>query len=476
MKHVRRWTGLHGVLLSCALLSLIAASSARGEPGEWVFHGSVAEGGQIDATRGPGDTIHLVSSKYYQFDADGAKIAEESQGDEKQGSMDFPPAIAVCGDGSVHIVTRHGGDWSSGHDIRYRKRSPEGSWDVDYTFGERWARNYVVGVGCAEGGHVAMFYSEVGGDVWGDLHLWEAGSGSATDLGRLGGIWRADTDARMRGDDGKIFLVSGKVDGDGRAYFLHAEAGSGLRDQLDGSKQEHSSGSGRRGFPDMVLDGTDTIHVTYGAEQTVYYNSYTFGGTRVHGSDIEIFSGLGTWHLSTGLSAVAASDDGMIVVAVGLKSDGSQGASDSDLLWNYSEDGGSTWGAQQDTGRNTDGGEGRHRPRLAAIGNKFFLFYGDRGESGISLATLEFEAEAAEEEEAAPEVAPEPDPDPAPDAADLVEDMGEPAGDVALPDAAADQEGDTAADGIVGPDGGDDTNADTGVSAVSGGCGCNISL
>ena len=181
-----------------------------------------------------------------------------------------------------------------------------------------------------------------------------------------------------------------------------------------------------------------------------------------------------TWHLSTGLSAVAASDDGRIVLAVALLSDGSQGASNSDLLWNYSEDGGSTWSSQQDTGRNTDGGEGRHRPRLAAIGSTFFLFYSDRGESGISLAVMEFETEAPDEDEAAAEIVPEPGPDPAPDAADLVESPEEPAGDSAAPDASLDQEGDTAADGIAGPDAAEDTDTDAGVSTVSGGCGCSL--
>ena len=105
-------------------------------------------------------------------------------------------------------------------------------------------------------------------------------------------------------------------------------------------------------------------------------------------SDIAVFDGLGSWHLSCGLSAIAASDDGDSVLAIGLLSDGSDGATNSDLLWAYSVDGGASWSDPQDTGRNTNAGEGRSRPRLVAVGEKFFLFYNDTDNSGISLGTI----------------------------------------------------------------------------------------
>jgi len=451
-----RGTGLAIGLLAAAALAV--ADHARGDEPSWTFHGKVADGNQLDVVRGPGNTIHLVSTKYYRFDAGGARVAEEGQGDERQGSMDFGPAIAVCGDGSVHIVTRHGGDWGAGHDIRHRKRDAGGSWSVDYVFGGRWARNYVVGIGCAATGQVVMFYSEAGDNVWGDLHLWEAGSSSAADLGRLGGIWRADTDARIRGFGDAFFMVSGKVDGDGRAYFLRAAAGAGVRDALDGSAQEHRAGTGRRGFPDLFVDAAGKVHVAYGAQHTVFYNSYTSGGTKVHAADIKVFDGLGDWHCASGLSAVAASDDGRFVVAVALKSDGSQGASDSDLLWSRSEDGGSTWSAQQDTGRNTDGGEGRHRPRLVAIGGKFFLFYVDKETSGVSLATLDLGGAPAEpEEEAAAEPVAEPEPETPIETMEPVEEAVEPTADAADTGAADDA-----------------THAEGAPGAVTGGCGCTM--
>ena len=77
-----------------------------------------------------------------------------------------------------------------------------------------------------------------------------------------------------------------------------------------------------------------------------------------------------------------------MVLAVALRTDGSKTAGNSDVMWAYSSDGGSSWSAPADTGHNTDGGEGRMRPRLVAIGSKFFLFYRDKSNAGISMATI----------------------------------------------------------------------------------------
>ena len=354
---------------------------------EWVFSASVAAGGQIDAQVGPGGVIHLVSSRYYQFDASGNKLVDEDSGDGQQSSMTFPPAIAVGDDGSVHTVTRHGGDMNAGYDIRYRRRNASGSWDRDYIFGERVKRNYAVGVAWSGPDQVYMSYSHAGSDVWGDLVLWQAGPGSATQLGRLGGIWRADADSRMRGKTDRTFLVSGRPDGNGvGAYFHRAASGSGVYDRLAASRQQHGQGSGRNGFPDCYIDHGGAAHFSYGAYQSVYYNKYSASGQRVFSSDRMLFDNLGEWHLGAGLSAIAASDDGNIVMAVALRSDGSQQAGDSDLLFSISMNGGDSWSAPQDMGHNTDGGEGRRRPRLLAIGSTFHLFYVDRASAGISLA------------------------------------------------------------------------------------------
>lgn len=375
-----------------AFVALSWSAPSWGQSAEWTIHDSIIDGTQIDAVRGPDDRIHVVSSRYYQIDLDGSVVVDEDQGDEQQATMDFPPAITVGDDGSVHIVTRHGGSWTDGHDIRYRRRTPDGSWDADYIFGSRVKRNYVVSVAWV--GQVFMTYTQGLDNVWGDIHLWEAGDDGATGLGRLTDLWRADADMRMRGHDGTVNVVSGRPDPGGSVFYLNAVGSDRLRDDLESSTQTHEGGSGRRGFADLYVDATGRVHFTYGAESVVYYNSYDPGGVVVHASDLRLFDDLGSWHLSTGLSAVAASEDGEIVVAVALRADGSQGAEDSDILWVSSIDGGVTWSGPEDLGRNTHAGEGRCRPRLISIGRRFFLLFNDNGTSDIGLGIIDFSRDA----------------------------------------------------------------------------------
>ena len=101
-----------------------------------------------------------------------------------------------------------------------------------------------------------------------------------------------------------------------------------------------------------------------------------------------VCGGVGSWHLSCVCTAIAASDDGDSVLAIGLLSDGSASATNSDLLWAYSLDGGASWSDPQDTGQNSNAGEGRSRPRIVALGEKFFLFYNDTANSGISMGMI----------------------------------------------------------------------------------------
>ncbi len=73
-----------------------------------------------------------------------------------------------------------------------------------------------------------------------------------------------------------------------------------------------------------------------------------------------------------------------------LKSDGTEHIDNGDLFYTYSTDKGVTWSTAKDIWRNTSWWEGRTRPRLIAIDNKFILFYGDTSYSGITMGTLSF--------------------------------------------------------------------------------------
>ena len=378
------------------LLSWVSRDAWGDNPPSWEFHGTVAEGLQFDVVRGPSDRLHLVSSRYYQFDDQGVSLVDEEQGDGRQGALDFPPAIAVGDDGSIHLVTRHGGDYAAGHDIRYRRRTPAGVWDLNYSVGPPVSRNYAVGVACS-GGQVYLAHSDGSADFWGDIHVFEELGGTVSILGSLQGIWRSDEGLRMRGDGGQVYLASGVPDpgAGGRVYLLWGNAGANLISELVSNQVQHNAGAERKGAPELYVDGNGAVHFTYGAEFVAYYNQYSATGQRVFSSDVVVTSGLGLWQMKYGLSAVASDDSGSIVVVVALRSnsvDPDNIAEDSSLLWSYSMDGGQSFSTPVEAGRTTSGGAGRLRPRLTVIGRKFFLFYKDNSLSGVSLATLEFES------------------------------------------------------------------------------------
>lgn len=377
-------------LLTC--ICFFSATNVQATP-KWTFHGKVAEGGQFDVLTGPDGKVHLISRAYYQFDAIGRKLVIENVGDDKQGEMNFPPALALDTQGNVHILTRHGGSSaSSGFDIRYRRRAAAGGWTEDFLVGSRETRNYVVGIAATSIDSVYMHYTKAFDNVWGDVKLWEKNGFLAVHMGDLGGIWRADTDARMRGFNGKLFLVSGKCDGSGAAYFTFCNDGAGCFDELSSHIQVHASGNYRKGMPDLYVDKTGSVHMTYGAQFEVYYNRYAENQQLVFGQDKKIFSGLGSWHLQLGLSAIAASENGSVVVAVALDPDGSKEARNSELLWTYSRDGGESWSEPESLDVYTDGGEGRRRPRLVVTADKALLFFRENGTGGISLASIALDA------------------------------------------------------------------------------------
>ncbi len=371
------------------LLSILVAGQAALARPQWRLHGRVAEGGQIDVQAAADGTIHLVSSRYYRFDRQGVLLLEEAVGDDRQGPLDFPPALAVDATGAVHLLTRHDGSWSDGFTLRYRRRGSTGAWERAITLDPRAPRNYVVGIGATGPDNVVMLSGRQQDNVWGSLVLWRTDGGGVRPEGELDDIWRVDTDARMRAGDDRIFLVSGRCDGDGTVYFTHCRSGGDCLAEMRANLRAHKGGSGRRGMPDIAVDGQGQGHLTYGAYQEVYYNRYDARQRPVFAEDRKIFSDLGTWHLSIGLSAVAASADGDRIVAVALRSDGSKTAADAELLWTWSADGGENWSTPRPVGVRTDGGEGRRRPRLVAVGTTFYLFYADRQVPGISMASID---------------------------------------------------------------------------------------
>lgn len=373
-------------------IALAVVPSIFGAP-RWTFEPTTIAGSQVDVGIAPGPVFKVIGSWLHTVDLGGNVTAvEKTVMDRGQGGMDFPPAIAVGPEGTVHVMTRAQGSFSD-NALYYYRIASDGE-TTNYLVGSPTKRNYVVGAAAVDANNAFMHFTEAGDNVWGNVHVWQDKGSSAQRLGSLKNIWRSDTDARMRGRDGMLYLVSGKCDRNGVAAFTWARMGSSVFSQLQNNLQLHQGGRTRdvrRGFPDLYIDGTGAVHFTYGAQVgDVLYAKYTSSQKKAFSEDKIVLSDLGEWHLSIGLSAVAASDDGNTVVVVGLKTDGSDKAGRCELMWTYSTDCGSSWSPQASLGTFTAGGEGRRRPRIVAIGDTFYLFYYDTAVRRITMGTVSF--------------------------------------------------------------------------------------
>lgn len=394
-----------------ALLSLATPVFAQ----SWDLRGVVLRGEQIDAVAGPDGRIHLVADRYHQIDRDGNVVLSEVAGDPEQNilwAFMYPPALSVAPDGTVHVVSRQKtrSSWDGWLDLRYQRRAPGGGWNAGYLLAAPTKWNWNVGVADDGRGHVHLMSSNHGGggSVWADLRFFTDAGGAPADVGRMSNVYRVDYEARLRGHGGRVYFASSNSFTSSSAYFSHATGGAAdLAAQLAGNLQQLRAGSGsNKGFPDMAIDGLGNVHYTYGSGYTnhssfpgstagcvqgeVHYVRFDASGNRAFPMDRTLFTNLGVWHLSIGLSAVGVSDDGSTVVAVALRSPDHKEAGNSELLWAVSRDGGASWSEPQSLGVRAFGGEGRQRPRLVALGSKFFLFYKANGTVGTSLAMITF--------------------------------------------------------------------------------------
>jgi hypothetical protein len=376
------------VIGACAACACVCASAPA-----WRFVESGISGTQCDAAVGPGPFIHVMANYYHRLRADGSIDTVDTRiRDGGQIAMVFPPAIAVDGSGAVHVVGRQGGSYDDNR-IWYFHLALDGAL-AQREFGERVQRNYVVGVAAAGPTQVFMMHSECDNSVWGDLHLFGGGS-AAVSLGTLSGVWRSDSDARIRGHNGVLYFASGLPDPSGKVFFSWANASANVYTQLVANKQTHTGGGAggtRRGFPDMYIDGAGSVHLTYGCQiGQVLYNRYSSSHTKAYATDKLILQNLGEHHTTVGLSAVASSTDGRTIVVVGIQ----QHELNGELVYVQSVDGGATWSGKTPLGRYTDTGEGRRRPRMVAIGNTFYLFYYDLTANCLMLGTLSFDSPSA---------------------------------------------------------------------------------
>ncbi len=380
---------LSGIALACAAAYGSDGQAGKGTPAlDWCPPVPAADGGQAAAAIGPDGVIHFLSDRYFQINADGSRRLSEPVGDERQGALDFYPALAVGRDGAVHAITRHGGDWNSGHQIRYRRRNPAGRWDLDLPVGKPGARNYVVAAAVMEGGRVFVAHSvhppEENMNSY--VELYEIADGAVLSRGRLPGstLLRADDGFCMESAGPFLHLATGSPWPGGSTSYFAGPPAQGLPRKIG----THAAGNGRKGSPWMASDGKGFVHITYGAEGCVWYNKVACEGRKMFPKDVLLGEGLGRWHLSVGISGVAASADGRRVLAVLVRSDGSKGLEKGQVLWTCSSDGGIGWTQPRETPFQVHCGEGRRRPILLAGADQFYLFFTSGG--GFQLARLKW--------------------------------------------------------------------------------------
>ena len=385
------------VAASLVVLGVAVPASAQ----TWKKRGVVTKSPTYDAVRGNDGRAHVIADRYLQVARDGKVLLDEPIADGVKNPLEFPPAIHVGADGAVHVAVRSGGNQSTGYVTSYRRRSPGGSWGGAVQFGSPVKWNWQVAVATNSKGDAFTLSTGAGDNVWRPLHVWQV-TGGVTAVGKLDSVFRVDNQAILRSSGGRVYFASGN--NSEPVTFAH---GDGTAAGFSNSAKRHSAGSGsERGFPDLYPDASGAVHLVYGSGHTkhpatfpacsgcvdgeLHYAKYENGTAKV-GSDKTLFRNLGTWHLSIGLGAVAASDDGGVVVAVALETDDSKEAAQSKLLWAHSMDGGKSWSAPEDSGLRVFGAEGRLRPKIVGLGRTFVMFYWDRDAPfSVSAATLEF--------------------------------------------------------------------------------------
>ena len=356
----------------------------------WICNGSNFD---VDVAN---DRIYIISNHYYELDLEGNIVVDNNTIiDTGQDGFDFGPAITVGPDSVAHIITRNGGNKSDGFNLKYSKREKDGDWSVENNqLGKAIPRNYVVDIVALDSGNAlyAHSFETLNNHGYGFVYFYMLNGLSTDSLGRFEhpdiDLYRNDADFRMEQYQNTLHIATGKPDPSGYVYYMKAEIDSMMAENLAGEVLGHWEGSGRKAMPDLRIDETGNVFLTYGSYQSVFFVKYSNSGL----NDLEgkpIFSNLGEWHMSFGLSAIAASSEGDTLLVVGLLTNGTKTALNSRLFYAYSVDGGENWVYPLEIpDMRTNGGEGRMRPRIKYYKNRFYVFF-NNVTGGIAMTTID---------------------------------------------------------------------------------------
>lgn len=380
--------------LSSLLLWAVISASANvvlpSEEGNWQHFPSLLSGVQFDAKLDHQGQLVIFGNDTLELNAEGEVLDTDTFGETRQQPLDMPPAFSVDDAGGYHAVVRIGGTWNDGHNIYYRYRPAGGEWQSYIPVSDPVKRNYCVGVVGIDQDLAYVVVSEGGEDVWGDIHFYTIVSGAVTLEGSFSGIWRSDNRVQMERSGDWVYLAAGLNDPSGSAFIMGAQLGSDLYDRLKDSLTELKPASAsdfRRGFPEITPAPDSAVDFVMGTQEGRLFWGRSTPQQSVTTNALKlIFDDLGEWHLSIGRGAAGTSDDGQVVVVVGIRSAG-EAFGDGALVARVSYDGGATFGAEVQIYPNVAAGEGRTRLRVIPDGSTFFIVYA--AENSIRLSRFD---------------------------------------------------------------------------------------
>ena len=358
----------------------------------WSAPRVLVPGKKCDVIASKDGVLHLITAKYYQFDADGNEVTVKSPGDNCQGGRDDGPSIDIGPDNKVYELTKSGGGHT--HQIFFRLRSPDGTVERELKASDGLRDNRTMAVWAGKNGEAYWMHSNNVGwpnppDHYDVNHI---DAGGNTTLGDL--IFNSTQidfvcDAARSGT-----ILGAAMGGKSECSYTWADIAEGdVLDQMKENRVSHKA-TAQPGWPALYTDRNGDIHLAYGGsgqsrpeKGKIFYNRYRNGREKVFDNDVLVLDG---WP-HRGVPALASSDDGRNIVCVGVAGPHEQGwENNAVLIWSYSTDAGRTW-SPKDTIDNTkvDTDEGFRRPRMTAVGNRVFLFFNQKHDNNISLAVMD---------------------------------------------------------------------------------------
>jgi len=338
----------------------------------------------LDIDRNTG-ALHIVTMingvTYTRLDADGNLILQEivTGAEYDRGQYAFGATVAVDQDGHPHICYRTFPEWFDFADAHYINRR-EGRWTGHIRLSGFVERGFPIRMAIDEQNRVHIARIHALSTIEGILTYFRIINGGLERTQEWNVEFRPDH--RLEIDtmgDNDLHIVTGNPKyPQGQVFYFRSYNGGS---NIDFVGDIHSLDCVfRNGSPDVCADQTGKVHIVYGASIDEVVENYPsiryiqYQGTLQTRHDLvtekgwlESYPGPGV-----GMSSVASSDDGKVIVIVYATQDMG------DLYALISRDQGASWSVPELLAQNVDArpdGRGKHVVR--SVGNDFYLLYAE---------------------------------------------------------------------------------------------------